>query len=108
MRLTKTWLAEEIFPFSKSFYQEIESQSNTKFWHQREIIRPANDVEQLNDALSRISDGFLGDYITYTESDQELDRTLHAKHGYYKINSGGYLDVNAISRVHKNIFKGVK
>ena len=105
MRLTKTWLAEEIFPYSKSFYKDLERQSNQIFWHQREIIRPANNIEQLNDSLSRINDGFLGDYIKYLESDPDLDSTLKAEHGYYKINSGGYLDVNAFLDYTRSFLK---
>ena len=95
MRLTKTWLAETIFPFAEKFYKTLELEAKKTFWHEREIVRPANSVEQLNDALSRINDGFLGDYITYQEKDTELDKQLKAAHGYYKISNGGYLDVPA-------------
>jgi glycine oxidase len=94
MRLTKTWMAEEIFPYAHDFYKKHEQKSGEKFWIDREIIRPANDVEQLNDALSRISDGFLGDYIEYKENDVKLDKTIRQKHGYFKIKKGGNLKVN--------------
>lgn len=93
MRLTKTWLAEQIFPYARDFYGKLEEKSGKTFWIDREIIRPANDVEQLNDALSRISDGFLSDYLEYSENDPELDKNLHAKHGYFRIKHGGNLNV---------------
>lgn len=94
-RLTKTWMAETLFPFAEQFYKSLEKTAHRTFWHTREIIRPANDVEQLNDALSRINDGFLGDYLCYQEHDQNLDQQIKATLGYYRINSGGYLDVPA-------------
>lgn len=105
MRLTKTWLAEDIFPFSQTFYQELEKESGETFWTERKIIRPANDVEQLNDALSRISDNFLGNYITYKEKDSAVDSSVHAEHGYYNISSGGYLDVIAFLKYTRTVLK---
>lgn len=104
MRLTKTWLAEVIFPYAKEFYTNLEQTSGQKFWIDREIIRPTNDVEQLNDALSRISDGFLSDFLEYSEKEVELDKTLKAKHGYFKIKHGGNLLVNAFLDYSRKAF----
>lgn len=107
MRLTKTWMAEEIFPFAQSFYQKLEEKSGSKFWIERPIARPANDVEQLNDALSRISDNFLGDFIDYSESNAELDPIVHQKHGYFNIKKGGNLLVNDFLNYTRKHFSSI-
>lgn len=56
-------------------------------------MRPAIDIQQINDAQSRMADGFLGDYCTYQQRNPELDSQLDTPNGYFHINSGGFLDV---------------
>ena len=106
-RLTKTWMAEELFGYAKAFFQDLESKSGCRFWIEKQIVRPANDIEQLNDALSRQTDGFLGDYFSYEEKNQELDNIMHQKHGYFQIKHGGNLDVNAFLTYTQTYLKSV-
>jgi glycine/D-amino acid oxidase-like deaminating enzyme len=108
MRLTKTWMAEELFDYAQKFYRNIENQYDTKFWIDRPIIRPANDVEQLNDALARISDGFLGDFIEYEERNSEYEKHINSKHGFFHIKKGGNLLVNQFLDLTRTILKEKK
>lgn len=92
-KLTKTWLADAMFPFSKSFYRAVEQRSGDSFLHEKPIVRPAIDIQQINDAQSRMADGFLGDYCVYEQRNTSLDEQLNTSNGYFQINSGGFLDV---------------
>ncbi len=47
--MVKSWKAEILFPYLKSFYRAIEKETNSKFFNNRIIFRPFNSVEDLND-----------------------------------------------------------
>lgn len=104
-RITKTWLAETLFSYSITFYQELEKELNTQFFHPKEIIRPAADVQQVNETLGRISDGFLGDFISYEENDREIEKFSHVASGFYRVKSGGYLDLPVFLDKSRGLFK---
>jgi len=75
-------MANTFFPFAKDFYTEIEKRYGKELWFEKEIIRPANDVQQLNDTLARMSDGALDDYVEFVEKTSTLDPKIKVKHGY--------------------------
>ena len=104
-RPTKTWKAETLFPFSISFYKNLEQEHGIQLLHEKEIIRPATDIQQVNDTLGRISDGILGDYIKYEESNETLSKEVWGNYGFYKVNQGGYLDVPKFLELSRSLFK---
>jgi glycine oxidase len=48
-KMVKTWKAEELFPYLKKFYIEIENETKTHFFSERTIYRPLASFAELND-----------------------------------------------------------
>lgn len=45
-RLTKTWMADELIPFAKTFYQKAEKQLNIPLYTEREILKPFTELQE--------------------------------------------------------------
>ena len=48
-KMVKTWMADLLFPYLKTFYKEIEKETNVNFLTERPIYRPFDSAEELND-----------------------------------------------------------
>ncbi|NJL15743.1 MAG: FAD-binding oxidoreductase [Microscillaceae bacterium] len=48
-RLVKTWQAEALFPFLKTYYHALAQSLSADFWREMEIFRPFDNLRQYND-----------------------------------------------------------
>jgi glycine/D-amino acid oxidase-like deaminating enzyme len=70
--LDKTWLADKIFPYQRSFYHSLEKEFNASFYHETNLYRPfANEQQQKH--FLRLTDEYdLGNYIKIIQA-QNID-----------------------------------
>lgn len=54
-KMVKSWKAEYLFPFLRSFYSNLESEINLAFLTKKTIYRPFGSIEELNDWDGRSS-----------------------------------------------------
>jgi len=54
-KMVKSWKSEVLFPYLKTFYEELENVTGNKFFSEKTIYRPFNSVEELNDWDGRSS-----------------------------------------------------
>lgn len=47
----------------------------------------------------------MGDFITYQEKEEEINKLSHIPNGFYEINGGGYLDLPEFLKESRNVFK---
>jgi glycine oxidase len=52
-RFVKSWRIDELLPFAKQTYQELEKVLKISIWHDRRIIRTLRDIEEENNFLLR-------------------------------------------------------
>lgn len=45
-RLTKTWMADELIPFAKTFYHKAEKQLNIPLYTERKILKPFTELQE--------------------------------------------------------------
>ena len=48
-KMVKSWKAELLFPYLKTFYKGIEKETNTHFFSEKTIYRPFGSIKELND-----------------------------------------------------------
>ena len=61
---------------------------------ERTILRPAVDIQQINDIQGKLSDGYYEDFLSYKQDSKSTEQFLKAPWGVFEIGKGGYLDVN--------------
>lgn len=81
-RFVKTWMADVVFPFAESAYQELENVLNVKFLHPIPIHKILYTTEAINDWSTRCGDAQYKPYLA-NESLIHLDpQCYHAKHAF--------------------------
>jgi glycine/D-amino acid oxidase-like deaminating enzyme len=85
--LTKTWMADQIFPYLHSFYTGIEKITGEKFFHPSPIYIPFRTIKEQND-WSRQSETSHKIFTAPAYSDQ-----VHDEMGGLLLSGGGYLHV---------------
>jgi glycine/D-amino acid oxidase-like deaminating enzyme len=67
-KLTKTWLADDIFPFARQFYAQMEQLLSARLVYEMPIFRPFRSIEEQNNFMARTAEPGVAPYIV-SESD---------------------------------------
>ncbi len=95
-RLTKTWMADTIFPFMTNFYQEWEKDLGIKALHLKRIFVPFDSIEKQNFWLSKSSDK---EYLPYVDEYYNKDKykdLIDCPYEGVEVLQGGYLDLQSL------------
>lgn len=89
-RLAKSWLIDDLLPFANIFYRNIETQTNTHFYHNRPILRVFESIREQNDFLSKSGEDNYKQYLK--ETDKKYPYIINDL-GLGEITKGGYLEM---------------
>jgi glycine/D-amino acid oxidase-like deaminating enzyme len=108
-KLTKTWMADELFPFLASFYTELEEVLRDSFFYPLPIYRPFSNV-QIQDIFKQegATDGFAG--FGTVQFDGEAYRELvQYELGGVTTSHSGWLDLPKMLKAFRSFFleKGI-
>ena len=87
--LDKTWLADKLFPYLKSYYSLLEKELNTAFFHETNLYRPfANEQQQRH--FLRLTDEYdLANYIKIIQAQNaDYQQVTNNLGGLYTASSG--------------------
>ena len=101
---TKTWLAEELFPFLHHFYPRLEKALNAKFFYPTPIFVPFDSVEKQNNWLSRSAEPGYPQFIAGFEK-HKYDEQLHAKYGGITLQRSGYIHTPTLIHSYREYLK---
>jgi glycine oxidase len=91
-RLTKGWRVDDLMPYAKTFYSEIEEKLGLSLLSNRSIVRIFSSIEEQNNWASLEGDARFKAFLNPTE-DLNLNH-ISAPFGIGKVNSLGHLDIN--------------
>ncbi len=91
-RVVKTWRADELFPFAKDFYREMEQGLGLSFLNEMPIYKPFLDIEQQNDLLGKAADERFKVYLDTAPEDKAYESFLHNEFGGVEILQGGFIN----------------
>ncbi len=93
-RMTKSWMADEIFPYLFQFYSAGEKFLNKKFLHPVSIYRPFVSIEEQNEWMALSAENGLKKFIDKIFISSAYDQANDSFGGVLTKQSG-YLDVNS-------------
>lgn len=93
-RFVKTWMAEDIFPFAESTYQQLEEELKCKFYHPMSIVRRINDSLEKKEFEKKRK---RPEYVEYLGKDwnSDTDESVMIYHG-------GYVDFVALLQAYRD------
>ncbi|MBI1768952.1 MAG: FAD-binding oxidoreductase [Bacteroidetes bacterium] len=93
-RMTKSWKADEIFPYLIQFYSDTERLLSKKFFHPLPIYRPFVSVEEQNEWMALSAAEGVKNFIDKVFTGSVYDQTNDLFGGILTTQSG-YLDVSS-------------
>lgn len=93
MRVVKSWLTDDIFPFSKEFFTNEEMFFNTSFRQELPVLKIFGSQDQQTDVLAKATERY-GSYLKTDNDDSSFKNCLNAEYGTVEILKGGVVDVN--------------
>lgn len=92
--LTRTWMADKVFPELMHFYQSMEDWLGSRFFYPQPIYRPFISVEEQNEWMGLSVQMNMKNYIEQVFTTSTCGDQVHDPHGGILV-KGGYLDVNS-------------
>ncbi|MDX1941788.1 MAG: FAD-binding oxidoreductase [Saprospiraceae bacterium] len=104
-KYVKSWRVDELLPFAKQTYQELEQLLSIKCYHERNVIRTMSNAKELNDwTLRTLEQG----YAKYISDEVDLgnykNKTTPA-FGYGEVLQGAQVDLPLIIHQYRNLLK---
>jgi glycine/D-amino acid oxidase-like deaminating enzyme len=105
-RTTKTWLAEELFPFLHAFYKRIEKKTGGSFLHEMPIYRPFLSIADYNDWSSKIIAEDFSAFVNDLPDHTKYSSWIYNPMGGLECKQSGYLDtVSYLDAARKELMK---
>ena len=93
-KMTKTWMADTIFPYLHQFYRDVESVTGRSFFYPMPLYRPFLSVEEQNEWMGRSSDDSYRGYISDVFV-KPSGLAVNDRHGGLLLKQCGYVDTPA-------------
>lgn len=103
-KMTKTWKADNLFPYLESFYRDKQKQINGNFLQEKTIYRPFKSVEEQNEWLGKSSEDAYQAYI-HELSMSNLSEQYQDELGGVQLNRSGFVQVSDYLDLSINYFK---
>ncbi len=95
-KMTKTWLADQIFPALENQYQELETLLNKKLLHQIPIYRPFNTIGEKNEWETKIEEPGYLNFVEKLESESIGFQHIQDELGGIILKKSGYVDMKLL------------
>ncbi|MDP5122199.1 MAG: FAD-binding oxidoreductase [Spirosomaceae bacterium] len=102
--LAKTWLADELFPFLKTYYPEIEQRFNAKFFHQTGLFRPYVNEKQRTQFQNAILKHEIAHYVSDAKDFEKMGQFIANDLGGLQTADAGWVDVPELLKTLKSHF----
>jgi len=96
-KMVKTWHADLLFPYLKSFYQKTEEITGDHFLNKKTIYRPFISAEEQNEWMAKSADKGFESYIEKVHMSSTSD-SVYDPFGGLALDSAGYLDIPSYLR----------
>lgn len=94
-KMVRTWKADELFPFLENFYTDIESETESKFLHKKNIYRPFISIEEQNDWMGKSSNNQFTPFVQHVAQHSLFGSDVYDSYGGLLLKRCGYLDIPA-------------
>ncbi|TLV03620.1 NAD(P)/FAD-dependent oxidoreductase [Dyadobacter luticola] len=102
-KLVKTWLADDLFPYAKAFYADLENRLGGKFLHEISVYRPFRSIAEQNTYLAQTADPGIAPYVAEHSSANVTDY-IHADYGGLEVIKSGWVDLPVLLEKTRDFF----
>lgn len=102
-RFVKSWMIEELLPFAKETYLEIQAELGLDVWKELDIIRFFSNNAEGNNWLTKTTWEGYDKYLNKTSDELNLDKFIHDEAGYGGVR-GAQVDLNIIITAFQKYF----
>lgn len=108
-RFVLSWRFEELAPFARQTYRDIEQETGARIWSDFDILRIMDSPEALNDWATKMADPEFGRYAQTAEDSGDWHFFLKKSAGYGRVRGAGRVDfptlLEALRRWHGRQFE---
>jgi glycine/D-amino acid oxidase-like deaminating enzyme len=104
-RMTKTWLADRLFPLLHDFYPAMERAFNVCFFHRLPMYRPFESVAQQNEVLAATADEKFAVYIDKIIAPNAYGSKIKDDFGGMMLKSCGYVNLPQLLSAAKSVWE---
>ncbi|KQS34136.1 FAD-binding oxidoreductase [Dyadobacter sp. Leaf189] len=105
-KLVKTWLADDLFPYARDFYTNLENRLSCKLLYSVPIFRPFRSIEEQNTYLAQTADPAIAPYIA-TVQGADLSEYVESPFGGLEVTQSGWVDLPLLLDRSKAYFQEV-
>ncbi len=91
--MTKTYLAEDLFPYLNRFYPEAEKDLKRKFFYPLPIYRPFLSTDEMIQWKAKVESDAVRQFVTHVQENPLDPDSLNNPFGGLVVGQSGYLDV---------------
>ena len=104
-RTTKTWLADDLFPFLRQFYTRIEEETGVSFFYEKPIYRPFLSLEDYNDWSAKTGENEYDYFINHEPSHKHYSPWIRNTLGGIECKQSGFVDTIAYLDASKKLLE---
>ncbi len=101
-RYVKSWRVDELIPFARETYRELEVQLEVSIFHQRNIIRTLFNAREENDWLLRTAEPGYGRYMPDRADLGEYARHTVLAYGYGEVRYSAQVDIGLLASAYRD------
>lgn len=91
-KLSRTWKADDLFPFAHKFYTDMQNLLEGDFLHDCDVYRPYRSIEEQNSYLAQTADPNLAKYVVDRADDSKFSPFIENPYGGLQIKHSGWVD----------------
>lgn len=91
-KMSKTWMADSLFPVLHDYYRSIEALTGSRFFHPTTMYRPFLNIEEQNEWMGASAEPAYGNYVGAIHTSPAYGSAVNDPYGGIVLSRAGYLD----------------
>ncbi len=104
-KMSKTWMADTLFPYLHGFYKQAEQLTGSTFFHPMTLYRPFASIEEQNEWMGKSADASLSAYIEAVHTSPINTNQVRNDFGGLMLKQCGYLNTKKFSEAVRSYIK---
>ncbi|WP_266364383.1 NAD(P)/FAD-dependent oxidoreductase [Tellurirhabdus rosea] len=106
-KLVRTWKADQLFPFLRTFYRQLETELAVSFVHETDVYRPYRSIEEQNSYLATTAEPGFAQFVSTVSDDEHYSPYIHNPFGGLTVTQAGWIDTGIMLRAIRQYFQGL-
>jgi glycine oxidase len=104
-KMSKTWMADALFPYLHEFYRQVEQLMGGTFFHPMMLYRPFTSIEEQNEWMGKSADATLSAYVEAVHASPIEAHHVRNDFGGLMLKQCGYLNTKKFSEAVRTYIK---